>query len=53
MKKFRDNFDVSMGAWDRVEIAKLVRPYLLHVMSLNIFDKGAFGLYRDDRLAVT
>ena len=53
VKKGQDNFDVTMGAWDGAEIAELVGLYLLQKMSLNIFEKGMFGLYRDDGLAVT
>ena len=53
VKKGDDNFDVTMGAWDGAEVAELVGIYLLHQMSLNVFEKNMFGLYRDDGLAVT
>ena len=53
VKKGLVNFDVTMGAWDGAEIAELVGLYLLHKMSLNVFERGMFGLYRDDGLAVT
>ena len=53
MKKGEDNFDVTMGAWDGAEVAELVGLYLLQQMSLNVFGKNMFGLYRDDGLAVT
>ena len=52
-KKGEDNFDVTMGAWDGAEVAELVGLYLLFQMSLNVFEKNMFGLYRDDGLAVT
>ena len=52
-KKGNENFDVTMGAWDGAEIAELVGLYLLHQMSINVFEKGMFGLYRDDGLAIT
>ena len=53
VKKGRENFDVTMGAWDGAEVAELVGLYLLHQMSRNVFGKNMFGLYRDDGLAVT
>ena len=52
-KKGNENFDVTMGAWDGAEIAELVGLYLLQQLSINVFEKGMFGLYRDDGLAVT
>ena len=53
VKKGEDNFDVTMGAWDGAEVAELVGLYLLQQMSLNVFGKNKFGLYRDEGLAVT
>ena len=53
-KKGNENFDVTMGAWDGAEIAELVGLYLLQQLSRKVFfEKGVFGLYRDDGLAVT
>ena len=53
VKKGNENFDVTMGAWDGAEIAELVGLYLLQQMSINVFEKNMFGLYRDDGLAVS
>ena len=54
VKKGDVNFDVPMGSYDGAEICELVGLYLLHkISSANLFEKNAFGLYRDDGLAVT
>ena len=52
-KKGNRNFDVTMGALDGAEIAEIVCLYLLQQLSINVFEKSMFGLYRDDGLAVT
>ena len=51
MKKECPEFDVSMGAYDGVELAELVGLYLLHKME-EIHPKEFNGLYRDDALHV-
>ena len=48
MKK-DDVFDVSMGAFDGVEVAELVGLLILHKLKMAV-PKIDFGLYRDDGL---
>ena len=51
VKKSGAKFDVTMGSFDGAEICELVGLYLLHHLA-KIFGKEAFGLYRDDGLAI-
>ena len=44
-------FDVTMGAYDGVEVCELVGNYLLYELS-RLYEKKDIGLYRDDGLAV-
>ena len=48
----RDNglFDVTMEAYDGVEVYKLVGNYVLYELS-KLYEKKDIGLYRDDGLA--
>ena len=39
-----------MGAYDGVEVYKLVGNYVLYELS-KLYEKKGIGLYRDDRLA--
>ena len=51
MKKGNELFDVTMGAYDGVEVCELVGIFMLHKICLS-YDKKNIGLYRDDGLAV-
>ena len=51
MKKDSRLFDVTMGAYDGVEVWKLVGTFLLHKLSLK-YNKNDIGLYHDDGLAI-
>ena len=44
-------FDVTMGAYDGVEVCELVGNYLLYELS-KLYEKKDIELYRDDGLAV-
>ena len=44
-------FDVTMGAYDGVEVCELVGNYLLYELS-KLYEKKDIGLYRDDGVAV-
>ena len=48
----RDNglFDVTMEAYDGMEVYKLVGNYVLYELS-KLYEKKGIGLYRDDGLA--
>ena len=51
MKKDSRLFNVTMGAYDGVEVWKLVGTFLLHKLSLK-YNKNDIGLYLDDGLAI-
>ena len=51
MKKDSRLFDVTMGAYDGVEVWKLAGTFLLHKLSLK-YNKNDIGLYHDDGLAI-
>ena len=51
MKKDSGLFDVTMGAYDGVEVCELVGTFLLHKLSLK-YNKNNIGIYRDDGLAI-
>ena len=51
MKKDSRLFNVTMGAYDGVEVWKLVGTFLLHKLSLK-YNKNDIGLYHDDGLAI-
>ena len=51
IKKQRGLCDVSMGAYNGVEVSELVGTYML-TLSLKKYNKNDYGLYRDDGLAV-
>ena len=51
MKKDSGLFDVSMDAYDGVEVCELVGTFLLYKLSLK-YNKNDIGLYRDDGLAI-
>ena len=51
IKKQGGLFDVSIGAYDGVEVCKLVGTYMLNLLSKR-YNKNNFELYRDDRLVV-
>ena len=44
-------FDVTMGAYDGVEVCEPVSSFLLYALSMK-YNKTNIGLYRDDGLAV-
>ena len=44
-------FDVSMGAYDGVEVCELVGTFILYKLSLK-YNKNDIGLYCDDVLAI-
>ena len=44
-------FDVTMGAYDGVEVSGLVGNYLLYELS-TLYEKQDIGLHTDERLAV-
>ena len=50
-KKNKENFDVTMGAYDGAEVAELTGLYILEKMK-KIIKPTNIGLYRDDGLAV-
>ena len=49
-KKGRENFDVTMGAYDGAELCELVGLYILSKLE-KLFGKNQLGIYRDDGLA--
>ena len=51
IKKESRLFDVTMVAYDGVEVCELVSSFLLYALSLK-YNKTNIGLYRDDRLSV-
>ena len=51
MKRERNLFDVTMGAYDGVEVCQFVRIFMLNKISEK-YDKNDISLYRDDGLAV-
>ena len=51
MKKGSGLFDVTMGAYDTVEVCKLVGTFPLYKLSLK-YNKNNVGLYRNDGLAI-
>ena len=54
VKRGQENFDVPMGSYDGAEVCELVGLYLLHkISSSGIFEKGCYGIYRDDGLGLT
>ena len=46
-----DDYDVTMGSYNRVEVCELPRLFALSELSKK-FDKGNIGLYRGDGLPV-
>ena len=44
-------FDVTMGAYDGVEVRELVGKFLLDKISVK-YDKNSIDLYRNNRLSV-
>ena len=50
-KNSKENFDVTMGAYDGAEVCELVGLYILSKVETHI-NKEHIGLYRDDGLAV-
>ena len=44
-------FDVTMGAYDGVEVCELVGTFLLDKISVK-YDKNSIGLYRNNVLSV-
>ena len=50
IKKESGLFDVTMGAYDEVEVCELAGSFLLYALSLK-YQKRNIGLYRDDGLA--
>ena len=51
IKKDSGLFDVSMGAYDGVEVCELLGTFLLYKLSLK-YNKNDISLYRDDGLAI-
>ena len=51
MKKGRDLFDVSMGAYDGAEVCELIGIFLLNLLGQQ-HDTKNIGLYRDDGLLI-
>ena len=49
-KKESELLDLTMGAYDSVEVCELVSSFLLYQLS-NRCNKKDIGLYRDDSLA--
>ena len=49
-KKGRENFDVTMGAYDGAELCELVGLYILSKLE-KLIGKNQLGIYRDDGLA--
>ena len=47
-----EDFGVPMGYFDGAEVCELVGTFILNKLK-NFFQNNTFGLYRDDRLAVT
>ena len=50
MKKGSDLFDVSMGAYDAVEVCELIGIFLLNLLGQQYMKN--IGLYRDDGLSI-
>ena len=51
MKKGRDLFDVSMGAYDGAKVCELIGIFLLNLLGQQ-YDTKNIGLYRDDGLSI-
>ena len=51
VKKEGGSFDVTMGAYDGVEVCELIGILMVHLIGKK-YDSKNIGLYRDDRLAV-
>ena len=51
IKKQSNNFDVTMGSYDRAEVCELIRIFMLSLIG-NKYNLNNIGLYRDDGLAV-
>ena len=51
VKKEKEDFDNTMGAYDGAEVAETVGLYLLHKLE-DILPKESLGLYRDDGLCM-
>ena len=51
MKRERNLFEVTMGAYDGADVCKLVGIFMLNKISKK-YDKNDIGLSRDDGLAV-
>ena len=51
IKKQSNNFDVTMGSYDRAEVCELIRIFILSLIG-NKYNLNNIGLYRDDGLAV-
>ena len=51
IKKESGLFEVTMGAYDGVEVCELVVSFLFYALSLE-YNETNIGLYRDDGLAV-
>ena len=51
VKKEGGSFDVTMGAYDGVEVCELIGIYMLYLIGKK-YDSKNIGLYRDDGLAV-
>ena len=47
-----EDFGVPIGCFDGAEVCELVGTFILNKLK-NFFQNNTFGLYRDDRLAVT
>ena len=45
-------FDITLGAYDGVEVCELVGNYLFHELLSELYEKKDIGLYGDDGLAV-
>ena len=50
-QKRRNNFDVSMSAYDGAEVCELISIFILSLPSKHI-NKNHIGLHRDDGLAI-
>ena len=51
MKKGRDMFDVSIGAYNGMEVCGLIGVFLLNLLGWQ-YDTKNIGLYRDDGLSI-
>ena len=50
-QKGRNGFDVTMGAYDGVEICELIGIFMLSLLGTK-YDSENIGLYRDDGLSI-